>query len=207
MYRHTEASCLHRAGLVCVMIPKNGMNTLHHFLKSWHHSLISEALARYPNPQVVAVIRNPIDRWIAGIAQYAYAAPYIRKEFGGFDLRNPKLVKYIFEKIVVDTHTEFQHMFLAEVSQHTLIPMENFSRIFEWFEERGYSGSRCHENKAPANLPRYRIRNNLKKFLVNHPEHQERLRIFYAQDIELYEKTLAQPSSFRHTERVDNNFS
>ena len=104
-------------------IPKNASTFTTNLLKAndWSHW----NLANQGFENVIIVLRNPIDRWVSGIA--TYLCSYILGENYGSDHfvkdYNEATERLIFDNIVFDDHTTPQTKFIEEIPQ-------KFNKIF-----------------------------------------------------------------------------
>ena len=113
-----------------IHIPKNASSFVKGVLIGargfWHHSETSIKC----NENLI-MLRDPIDRWASGIAQYLY------------NTKQDLSIDEIFDKITFDDHTELQTYFLqdVDVERCTFLKVNQNLRtnIKLWLDEHGYS--------------------------------------------------------------------
>lgn len=101
------------SSLIYINIPKNASSSIRQQLDSigWQHSNI-DSIREYD--EAIVILRDPVERWISGIAQH------ITTNLCGADLGSthylaqdtPLTQRVIFDQLVFDDHTERQTWFL-----------------------------------------------------------------------------------------------
>lgn len=122
---HVFGECMSKldSELMYVHIPKNATSWTKPNLLDWDWEFFNYHTDNLKNKTALVVLRDPIDRWISGIAEYLYLYhPNIDLVHTGrafFDL--------VFDKITFDDHTEKQVYFIEGL---------DLSRcIFFWFDD------------------------------------------------------------------------
>jgi len=107
---HTFGECMSRldTDLMYVYIPKNASSWTKPNLKDWQWEMYNYHTDNLYLKQAIIVLRDPIDRWLSGIAEYMFLyhnnvdTAHFSKSF--FDI--------IFDRIAFDDHTEKQILFI-----------------------------------------------------------------------------------------------
>lgn len=112
---YVTGSCMYNADLkhCYINIPKNASSFLRHYFKDagWKHMFVGMNMQVTKN---LVVLRDPIERWITGIAQHI-TTNILEENFGSthfIELYNELSERIIFDQIVFDDHTEQQTWFL-----------------------------------------------------------------------------------------------
>lgn len=143
----------------------------------WHHSEIP-----IDKPEYLIVLRNPIERWCSGIAQY-------QLNTGNFDMSDQE----VFDNITFDDHTELQSYFLQGVDllRGTFIMMnEHFKHNFStWIKSKSY---RTDVDVAlPINESKHDVRESVKnkymQLVKDEPKYLDQLLQHFDKDIKLIE--------------------
>jgi hypothetical protein len=104
---HYYGECMSHASsdLMYVHIPKNASSwTKPNLLdQGWEFFNYHKDNLR---KHAIVALRDPVDRWISGIAEYLYL---YHKDF---DVDNTEVIELIFDRIVFDDHTEKQVKFI-----------------------------------------------------------------------------------------------
>lgn len=138
--------------------------------------------------EIFGIVREPIDRWIAGMAQtfhHKKEEPWIRgqKTIQALDTFTEKVCFPWPERPTSpDIHTAKQVWFYGDASV-TYFRLDQLNLLVDWLAARNCKiqiPDRPHPVKEKEQL-----RTLIKKSLTK--EHLEKLRAFYAEDIKLYE--------------------
>ena len=164
-----------------IHVPKNASSFVKGVLIGsggfWHHS---ESLVN--SSENLIMLRDPIDRWCSGIAQYLY---------------NNKLNisdDEVFDKITFDDHTDLQTYFLQGVNLLTstfILVSENLRvNINDWISERGYRTNVdiAIEYNASSEDDRSTIKDYYIKLLDQNPELVLKLQQHFEEDYKLIGK-------------------
>jgi hypothetical protein len=106
MYNHCFKQCY-------INIPKNASSFMRESFKEsgWKHMHCGMSMEI---DNVIVILRDPIDRWLSGIAQHI-TTNILGENFGSthfLELSNELVEKIIFDQVVFDDHTEQQSWFL-----------------------------------------------------------------------------------------------
>lgn len=141
----------------------------------WYHS---EHLL--DKPEYLIVLRNPIERWCSGIAQYQF-------DTDNFDITNEE----VFEEITFDDHTDLQTYFLqgVDLTRGTFIFMdEHFGKnIKEWVKSKSFRTD--VDVTKPINVSKDDVRETIKNkyldLLEREPKYVDRLLEYFKPDYDL----------------------
>ena len=164
--------------LTYIHIPKNASSFVKGVLMGcggfWQHndSLVT-------SKENLIILRDPIDRWCSGIAQYL--------QNSGQDLTNDE----IFNKITFDDHTELQSYFLngVELSTSTFMLVNEDLRfnLANWLTEHGFhvSADTFINYNTSIDEGRGNVKNHYVKLLEEQPELVLKLQQHFEQDYKL----------------------
>lgn len=205
--------------LIYVNIPKNASSwTKHHMPGALFNYLTKtfytdpglsfSQIPRWPSgPLAVSylvILRDPIDRWITGLAQYLNGwAPDHPLHINNIDWN------MVFDKVVFDSHTQPQCDFIQGIDHdHTFwlrcdqTLATNFAKVFEQFTGRSLTITTQDQdpdnvfNVTRKNKPtvgevfttelQQNIVDKIKTVLSQNPQYVDRLCAYYQKDIDLY---------------------
>ena len=155
----------------------------------------------------VVVLRDPITRWLSGLAQCFY----------GDNPTHWKNIRYdkIFEQVVFDEHTAPQSLFLkgieSEITTWFYCDDNLVDNVKHWVHKKFGTDVKSLDfnidnvynvSKSGPEHPQYKITqqqiiDSMKKVLDDNPKYVERLRSFYASDYELISKVNFQCQALR----------
>jgi hypothetical protein len=207
--------------LIYIHIPKNASSwTKHHTpgylfnyrtqkfyedIPSQYNIDVSTWSEHLQNVQYVVILREPINRWVTGLAQYLQ----------GWDPAHPLHINNvdwdsIFDTVVFDSHTQPQCDFIKGIdhSKTTWLRCDdtlanNFGKMMEQFT--GTPFNLTTEDQDPTNVfnitkkinptvtelftteLQQNIVNRINEKLSSNPDYLNRLRSFYKEDFELFE--------------------
>jgi len=164
-----------------VNIPKNASSYTKGCLMGSDHTWVS---CHLPDDvrEFLVVLRDPIDRWVSGMAQYQ------------LNSNRPNLsLEEIFETVTFDDHTELQTFFLQNVDfKHTtfLYVDSTFeAQLGSWMLGKGFITENILNNYEFANRAsedhRVFMKNGLKEVLENNAQYVQKLRNHFAADYDL----------------------
>ena len=161
-----------------IHIPKNASSFVKGVLIGargfWHHSETSIKC----NENLI-MLRDPIDRWCSGIAQYLY------------NTKQDLSIDEVFDKITFDDHTDIQTYFLTgvDLSNATFIKVdENLrSNLSNWMITRGYltNVNIAYAYNASHSDDRATIKTKYAKLVAENPEYMLKLKEHFKTDYEL----------------------
>lgn len=107
---HQFGECMSRADseLMYVYIPKNATSWTKPNLQDWGWEFYNYHTDGLMHKTALVVLRNPVERWVSGIAEYLYL--YHRDiDTAQF---NTAFYDIVFDKVAFDDHTERQSYFI-----------------------------------------------------------------------------------------------
>lgn len=173
--------------LMYVNIPKNASSWTKPNLLDWSWENYNYHTDNLYHKTAMIVLRDPVDRWLSGIAEYLYL--YHRDWPNEAFTR--AMLDLVFDKIAFDDHTEKQVYFVEGL---------DLSRcVFFWFDEnyRECFGRFLAENGMPNKYHRYAkqhvsdlepVRKNYKEIFtgaINNSKYLYQIKQYFKQDYEL----------------------
>lgn len=141
---------------------------------------------KYSNYEFIALIRNPLKRYISGLAQYL-----VRFEIN-IDLNDEKNLNYIFNNFTFDEHTgtqsELINFFINRECKIKYFKFEEIDKYFEYLDSKGLVLPRVQKNNHTENIKKENIYNTIKVILEQNPKYVEKLNNYFSEDWELYNK-------------------
>lgn len=128
---HELGTCMSHpnSDLMYVNIPKNASSWTKPNLQDWGWQFYNYHTDKIDKTAIV-VLRDPIERWISGIAEY------LTLYHPNFSLHNVETLDLIFDRVVFDDHTERQVNFIHGLDTKRCIFLwcgenyrENFSKL------------------------------------------------------------------------------
>ena len=169
-------------------IPKNASTYLSNLLRenNWLHWNIRDN----PNniKKTLAVIRDPVDRWISGFATYAtlhlfgpgYGSDHVLQDF------NSLTEKIIFDQIIFDDHTDFQVNYVQQIADHAPVYFRYNKKIVEQINSfLGYdlnTNVSVDNNTSEANYDTKQVSNFMRDLIAVKPDLHARLVLAYHKD-------------------------
>ena len=184
---HVYGECMSRKDidLMYVYIPKNASSWTKPNLKDWDWEFFNYHTDNL-NKHALVVLRDPIDRWISGIAEY------LALYHSNMQLPFYETERLIFDRICFDDHTEKQVKFLHGLFTDNCTFMmcdENYRANFSSFvtkklgDNKYYNYAYQHVSELCPNRSRFtRI---FKKLLQTNPKYLEAIQNHFRQDYEL----------------------
>jgi hypothetical protein len=129
----------------------------------------------------LGVIRDPVDRWVSGMAQAFYlkeaVAERLATDIGPF-----------IEDPWFDQHQAPQAWFYRNIDNPVLYKIENLEELMEWVcHEIGVDFPEItNENVTSQEEQKQELHNAIKRQMTS--EYEAALRLFYADDSEMYRK-------------------
>lgn len=189
---HAFGECMSHvdSAFMYVYIPKNASSWTKPNLKDWGWEFYNyhEDL-QIKNKKAIVVLRDPLERWISGIAEYLYLHHY---DTNVWEINN-HMINLIFDRVVFDDHTERQINFLHGLDRGNCVFFkcdENYRKNFSDF---------LNENNMPNEYYKYdfqhvsansRIRNEFKNLfqqqIEKHSKYREAIEWYFKKDYDLY---------------------
>lgn len=161
-----------------IHIPKNASSFIKACLLSTRDWFHCENLIH--NDQYIVALRDPIDRWVSGMAQYQFNSKQ-------FDLSEDE----IFNTITFDDHTEEQLYFLTGVNllKTTFFKVDDelASKLDKWFSKRDDITNLAKLNNSATDPIKLKLKNCLQTMIDNNPDNLLKLKKHFANDYKLFE--------------------
>lgn len=172
-----------------VNIPKNATNWAKDNLSAlgWRHSNFIKYPEIAKDRQFMVILRDPVDRWIAGVAEF-----FVRYHSG---IRNfdGNLLDIIFSCVTLDDHTEKQGLFLNGLENNQLIFFNCDSNLRQnmglFLHTKGTNNtldSTRYVYQTDEVAPQYFYKTEFKKIINDNPQYLEQLKKHFEQDINLF---------------------
>ena len=164
--------------LTYVHIPKNASSFVKGCLIGcygmWKHS---ETFV--PADQYLIVLREPIERWVSGIAEYC------------FNSGNMMTIEQALEQITFDDHTEQQVYFIKEVDliRSTFLRVDDRLRdnLERWLKQFNYrTNIQIALEYNTSEGPKRDLINKFTEEINSNPAYKARLEEYFADDYKLY---------------------
>ena len=161
-----------------IHIPKNASSSIKTCLagNQWQHSntLVT-------NEQILVVLRDPIDRWCSGMAQFQINSQQLELD-----------ITQVFEQITFDDHTEQQIYFIQNIDLNKVTFMmvnDNFNNIFnKWLNDKGYPTVADTTRFNQSNDTKLELKHKYQQLINSNPNYMLRLTEHFANDYELINK-------------------
>jgi hypothetical protein len=186
MYHHASQLCY-------ASIPKNASSFLRENLinHNWQHTSI-DSIASIKN--IFIVLRDPIDRWLTGIAQHI-TTNILGENFGSthyLELDNELVNRIIFDQIVFDDHTEQQSWFIESFNTDKAVFFyldsnlsKNLDHYFRTFGFEYNLESKSHVNESKNNFDNNNLVEHFKKLIYSNNNYLTQLKSFFSKDYDL----------------------
>lgn len=186
---HVMGQCMSRpdVDLMYINIPKNASSWTKPNLLDWgweFYNYHTDGLDK----QAMVVLRDPVDRWLSGIAEY------LTLYHPEFNVQSHETVELVFDRIAFDDHTDKQVKFLdgLDTDRCTFFWCDsNYRQKFSKFISTYYgnnSYSKYEYQHVSENSPeRTKFKQIFKRELEN-SKYLEKVKEYFKQDYELIEK-------------------
>jgi hypothetical protein len=184
---HVMGECMSHpnSDLMYVYIPKNASSWTKPNLKDWGWEFYNYHTDNL-NKHAVVVLRDPVDRWLSGIAEYlALYHPTMQYPF-------QETIDLIFDRICFDDHTEKQVKFLHKLDTDNctfFICDKEYRNNFSNFVTENLGENKYYKydlQHVSEHCPiRSRFKRIFQKLLDNNPKYLENVRNYYAADYKL----------------------
>jgi len=186
---HTFGQCFinRELDLMYVNIPKNASM----FVRSNLPSIDKWAWENYylttRTNKILAVLRDPIERWLSGLAQI-----YYQTDFKESDMSN-SFLRLLFDKVGIDDHTERQVLFLNDLDINKCIFFKfddnlryNISGFFKTEFNIDHDLTLLQKiNASSEDIRKENIKNIFKKFINKNSWFKNKLLMYYEEDYKL----------------------
>ena len=187
---HVYGECMSKPDIdfMYVYIPKNASSWTKPNLKDWGWEFYNYH-TDYLNKHALVVLRDPVERWLSGIAEYL--------TLYHTDMQTPfyETERLIFDRVTFDDHTEKQVKFLEGIDTDRCTFMmcdsnyrANFSNfIAERLGDNKYH-KYAHQHVSELCPIRSRFKRIFKRLLDENPKYLDRITQHFADDYKLIEQ-------------------
>ncbi len=189
---HIFGECMSKSDsdLMYIHIPKNASSWTKPNLLDWQWEFYNYHTDNLYHKHALVVLRDPVDRWLSGIAEYMYLK---HRDLDLAKISNAML-DLIFERIAFDDHTDQQILFLQNLDLNRC--------TFFWCDKtyREKFSKFLGQNNMPNEYYKYNfqhvtaeepVRNNFKKFFTNtinnNSKYLRQLEWYFSKDYKLIE--------------------
>jgi hypothetical protein len=171
-----------------IPIPKNSSSYIGKLLLANDWGISNFLKTELIEQQVIIVLRDPIKRWISGMAQYLCSTGYPADDT--IKKWNSLTTTLVFDRIIFDDHTEKQTYFITGVPTQSCVYFNSEHGVVEHIQRYLISqnidlnmvGVELGDNTQHAKLSKF-----LNNLLDNQPYLIDRLKEVYADDYKLIE--------------------
>lgn len=189
---YISGSCMYHANLkYCyVNIPKNASSFLREIFKDtgWKHMHLGMNMEI---KATIVVLRDPIERWITGIAQHI-TTNVLGENFGSthyLEQNNELVERIIFDQIVFDDHTEQQSWFLEPFSLDNAVFFycdNTLSKNLDsYFNNKFDFTNKPYVNVSKDQFDNANLVEHFKKLVYNNKLYFNRLKSYFVRDYDL----------------------
>jgi len=187
---HVFGECMSHpdTDLMYVNIPKNASSWTKPNLLDWGWEFYNYHTDNLYNKHALVVLRDPIDRWLSGIAEYMYLH---HRELDTAHLSN-SFFNLVFDRIAFDDHTEQQVLFLEKLDLNNCTFFycgPQYRELFSTFLNANEMPNRYHnyeyQHVTDNDFDRRKFRQIFKKVLNNNPKYIRNLEWHFTKDYKL----------------------
>jgi hypothetical protein len=167
---------------VYINIPKNASTWTLAFLQSidWQPNNICVG----DSEQIIVALRDPVDRWASGIAEYFYRYhPALT-----IDVINPHMIDLIFEQVEFDHHTQPQIELLSGVDTDRTtffaVDRKYSNNIAAYLNRSVDSVGSLPVNSVAENIEKHKLKQFFVELLTK-PQYLSRITSYYQNDFDL----------------------
>lgn len=189
---HVFGECMSHTNtdLMYVYIPKNASSWTKPNLKDYNWEFYNYHFDNFYNKHSIIVLRDPVDRWLSGIAEYMYLyhssldSAYFSKSL--FDI--------VFDRVAFDDHTEKQCLFIdgLDFANCTFFWCDqNYRKNFSTFlktkgmENKFYNYD--YQNVTSDNFIRNKFKTIFQKVIEENSKYLSSIKNYFSQDYKLIE--------------------
>lgn len=177
--------------LMYVNIPKNATSWTKPNLQDWGWEPYNFHIDNLYHKTAIVVLRNPVERWASGIAEYLYL--YHRD--WPMDAFSKEMLDLIFDKVAFDDHTEKQVYFIEglDLSRCVFFKFdEHYRENFSDFLTENGMPNKYHTYEKQHVSDNEPIRRNYKQIFINHlnnSKYLNQVEDYFRDDLKLIEQT------------------
>jgi hypothetical protein len=184
---HVYGECMSQSDsdLMYVYIPKNASSWTKPNLKDWGWEFYNYR-ADNLNKHALVILRDPVERWLSGIAEY------FTLYYPEFTIPFYETQRLIFDRIVFDDHTEKQSKFLVGLDTDNCTFMRcdtDYRHNFSTFIRDRLGDNKYYDYKyqhtSEESPQRKRLKIIFQQLLDKNPKYIEQIRDYYEDDYKL----------------------
>jgi len=168
-----------------IPIPKNASSFMREILAKNLNWVKEYDYKSHPRSQYYIILRDPFERWLAGVAQYITNHDYL-------NYTNDKILQFICNHIQFDQHTELQINFLRGLHTNDMVffPFnKNLSMLLKLHIMKNEGISNYIDvnninisNNDPA---KFKLKTALREYLNKNPKYLQPIKDYYSEDYKL----------------------
>ena len=187
---HIQGECMsHRdSPYMYVYIPKNASSWTKPNLQD-HGWEFYNYKADQLNKHALVVLRDPIDRWLSGIAEC------MTLYHPTFDFQDPESIELVFDRVTFDDHTERQVYFLDGLDTDNITFFwcnENYRQEFSKFMAEHYGPNKYdrydYQHVSENSPERKKFKRIFREAIEKNSKYLDQLRSYFDQDYRLIEQ-------------------
>lgn len=180
-------------GVFYIPIPKNSSSYVGKLMLANNCNVANFLETDLTNKKIIVLLRDPINRWVSGMAQYLCSSIVIQG-YSADDIINnwsEILQAVIFDKVIFDDHTEKQIYFINTISKESCIYFNSSHGVGEllqkYLSEHNVNLNIDVDSNIPVNTQHTKLADFLKNILAQDINLVNRLKEVYADDYKLIE--------------------
>ena len=189
---HVLGECMSHPStdLMYVNIPKNASSWTKPNLRDWQWEVYNyHKDLQIKNKKAIVVLRDPVERWISGIAEYLYLHHY---DTNVWEINN-HMINLIFDRVVFDDHTERQINFLHGLDRGNCVFFkcdENYRKNFSDFLNANGMPNQYHkydlQHVSADSAIRSQFKNLFAQQIKKHSKYREAIEWYFKKDYNLF---------------------
>ena len=187
---HMFGECMSHSDtdLMYIHIPKNASSWTKPNFKDWGWQFFNYHTDKLYHKHAVVILRNPVDRWLSGIAEYMFLH---HKNLDTAHLSNTYF-DLVFDRVAFDDHTDMQTLFLQNINLDNctfLLCDNNFKENFSDFLNKNNMSNSYNTYKdqhVTADSPeRSRFKHIFKQQLEQNSKYKQQIEWYFEKDYKL----------------------
>ena len=184
---HVFGECMSKpdSDLMYINIPKNATSWTKPNLKDWGWEFYNYHTDNLYHKHALVVLRDPVDRWLSGIAEYMFLYHNhlnpLQFSDAFFDL--------VFDRVAFDDHTEQQVLFLDGINLDNCTFFLCDSSYRQWFSQFLSSHGMTnryfkynYQHVTENSIERFKFKQIFKKALEEKPKYIEQVTQYFSKD-------------------------
>ena len=177
--------------VVYIPIPKNSSSYIGKLVLANNWKVANFLKTDLTNKKIIVVLRDPVSRWISGMAQYLCSAIVSQGYTADtiIDNWNPVMESLIFDRVIFDDHTEKQLYFINTIPKESCVYFNGVHGIGEslqkYLHEHNINLNISVDIELDDNPQHKKLVNFLKAVLDQDTKLIDRLKEVYADDYKL----------------------